>query len=57
MIRKQKIPVVIFSSENEERLAEARRKIGALAVFPKDTPQRELREWIRSYLEKDRGGT
>jgi len=52
MLRKQKIPVVIFSSEKEERLAEAKKKIGAAAVFPKETPQRDLMEWIRNYLER-----
>ena len=52
MIKKQKIPVVIFSSETEERLQEAKKRIGAVAAFAKDTPQRNMREWIRDYLEK-----
>jgi CheY-like chemotaxis protein len=52
MLKKQKIPVVIFSSETEERLQEAKKKISAVAAFPKDVPQRTMREWIRNYLEK-----
>lgn len=51
MIRKQNIPVVIFSSETPARLEEAKRRIGAVAVFPKETSQRTMREWIRNYLQ------
>lgn len=52
MIRRQNIPVVIFSSEDRERLEEARKRIGAIACFPKGTSQRTMREWIRNYLQK-----
>lgn len=55
MIRRQNIPVVIFSSENRERLEDAKKRIGAIATFPKGTSQRMMREWIRNYLQKSTG--
>lgn len=51
MIRKHNIPMVIFSSESRDRLDDARKRTGAVAAFPKDAPQRTMREWIRNYLQ------
>src|SRR5262245_61349687 len=52
MIRKQNIPVVVFSSQSTDRLEEARKRIGGVAAFQKGIPQRTMREWIRNYLQQ-----
>ena len=52
MIRRQNIPVVIFSGMAPDRLEEAKKRIGAVAAFQKGMPQRTMREWIRSYLQQ-----
>ena len=52
MIRKQNIPVVVFSSQPPDRLEEVRKRIGGVAAFQKGIPQRTMREWIRNYLQQ-----
>ena len=52
MIRKQNIPVVVFSSQSPDRLEEARKRIGGVAAFQKGIAQRTMREWIRNYLQQ-----
>jgi CheY-like chemotaxis protein len=51
IIRLKHIPVAVFSSEPLARIEAARLRIGGVAAFPKETPLRNVADWIRKYLD------
>jgi len=50
ILRRQGVPIVIFSSASPERLEAARAAIGAAAAFSKGVALHEIAAWIREYL-------
>lgn len=51
ILRRQGVPIAIFSSETAERLEAARARVGAIAAFSKGTPLHKVAAAIRRHLE------
>ncbi|HEX7603156.1 MAG TPA: response regulator, partial [Polyangiaceae bacterium] len=54
LIQRFAIPIAIFSSEGAERLAEARKSVGAIAAFDKGMAMGEIARKIRHHLDARR---
>lgn len=53
MLRKEDIPVVLYSSESTSRLSEAEKNTGAITAFSKRTPPEELAAWVHRYFTRE----